>query len=500
MRLKFVLVSIIMATTSLFAQTTGYTVNDLINDPGLIFDVNLVEVLNVDSIIIAEVEAELAAQGVDSATIEKTKTIIEYVKQEADTANGGDGHVTLSEIDQQPGMNLDDMIDPLTTALVEPKIKEFYADPANEDLKKNLQLLSLFVDKLDGMATATAYSSAVASLYGYKGYDTFAISVGSLGAVKYPKMTASDREFFSESRTDAETDAYLRRKYGILEGDDDYTVMSKVLNSDGFALGAALQGSVINIGINADFLVDNLYLGAKFGTSSFYLNPNYGFTGSTFGNTTAEVKPDANYTPTDSPFNMNFNSWHYGVWASYQLMDHADMSFLVKWRGFSFNTGLLFTGNELSGDFYLNESETDPNLKTQLSYNYSSNVVTVPLEISTSLRLLGLVNFSLAAGVDLSFGSASLTTDIQNVRTGVYTVEEERKNYLSDQMYEAALQSAFNEAGVEFPLNKEYSPEFINPRITSGFGMGIGPFMTDFSVSYYYNSGFTFGVMAVLAW
>lgn len=238
---------------------------------------------------------------------------------------------------------------------------------AVEDTLNN-DYFSKYHDQTDlarGFANAGAVTRDNASMMGFQNYDLFCVMLGANMGFAYPSMSPSE---ISQSFKD------IKGKGDVYAG----------MGTGGFA------GQV---GVNTSFLVDNLYLSAKFGTFSYDTK---------FGDTSLKI-----------------DQYMIGVGANYRLFSSWDFLFgFAKWRGLSLGSGFVYNSASASisipvdnqpfsasyGGYTLNGDVT--NIGARLSIDSSSFVI--PLEATTSVQVLWLFNLGVGAGVDLIIPSSTV--------------------------------------------------------------------------------------------
>ena len=314
--------------------------------------------------------------------------------------------------------------------------------PFNNALDETRKTLAKYGDQKDlvlGFANAGVYASQVANQWGYQGYDTFAVTIGTMGGGQLPSASPSG----------------ISDEFDKLKDDGD------------IYLGAAWQMWAAQVGINADFLLDDLYLGVKFGVLSMDVG------------------------------DFNFDSLTFGVLANYQIFEEKEVVLgLIKWRGLSVGSGLIYQKNDTS---YALDLDTLESGTFEAATGYSGTVtldqsidlgvetwsMSIPVEVTTAVRLLYFLNLSVGLGADLSFGGSEIILKSggdTNLTGGLANVQETSGNVKID-------------GGTEGD-----GPNFIRPRIMAGIGFGVGPVMIDVPVAWYLNSGFSLGLSLGVVW
>ncbi|HNX57470.1 MAG TPA: hypothetical protein PKK43_00120 [Spirochaetota bacterium] len=219
-----------------------------------------------------------------------------------------------------------------------------------------------------GFANSNAATVHNASLMGYQNYDLFAVMVGTQYAVSVPGYSMS-KSADALKKTTTKGDTYV---------------------------GFAQSPVVANVGLNCKPLMDGLYLSLKFG----------GF----------------NYSQTFNDIDVDYSQKTFGVGVNYSLLDGINIvAGLLRWRGFSFGTGVLYTQSDtkltLSNIPDQTQSFTADSTTysadvydIKVKYNVKSNAVVVPLDLSTSIQALWILNVGVGAGADIVFPKSKITT------------------------------------------------------------------------------------------
>jgi hypothetical protein len=134
------------------------------------------------------------------------------------------------------------------------------------------------------------------------------------------------------------------------------------------------------------------------------------------------------------------------------------------------------------------DQQTEPSgtitvtIDPDLQFKIDSDIFTVPVELSTSVRLLWIVNLSLGAGADFSYGKSDMTMNI-NGDVNITGASQTAPGYIKV------------DAGVNDTL-----PDWVKPKLMAGLGLSLGPVMIDVPVTYYFSNGFNVGVTAGIVW
>ncbi|MFP4407766.1 MAG: Lsa36 family surface (lipo)protein, partial [Spirochaetaceae bacterium] len=215
-----------------------------------------------------------------------------------------------------------------------------------------------------------------------------------------------------------------------------------------------------------------------------------------------------------------FNSLSLGLGATYQLVETKQLPLgFLRWRGISLGSGLLFqrnqtditievtdepftsepvtfgdvgftdadlTGTGLTSASEIGTIEVSPTLTAAIE----SRTYAIPLEVSTGVRILWLLDVNLGAGIDLVFGSSGF-----NLGAGA-----EAEFVPSDA---AAPYVSSVPGSASFSASSSEGPQFLRPRLTGGAGLNLGPVKLDVPLMLYFDSeGNTLmaGVNVAIVW
>lgn len=205
-------------------------------------------------------------------------------------------------------------------------------------------------------------------------------------------------------------------------------------------------------------LVAGINVGGLFGFEEGFIDPN-------------KLRLYLSGFALDKKFgDVNAKYFGAGISAQYRLMDEKSLGAnAVKWTGLDLGAGLLYSTLEMDATLNLNKSYTSEvsgqtvvatlsNTSALLSADVST--FSIPLEVSTGLRLFYFFKLIAGAGVDLNFGK---TKGSGSLAPG------------------AAMTATVNGApGVsgtpEFTLDGSEGPDFANLRVFAGphFEFGVG--------------------------
>ena len=322
---------------------------------------------------------------------------------------------------------------------------EFYSaiDKANIELAKYHDQSQL----AKGFANANLYSTNAATQQGYPNYGLFAITTGVMGGVQLPSFNPS----------------YY----------DD--IDKKIKDKGDIYAGVAASVALMNIGINAGFIVPGLYLNAKFG------------------------KFNSQWVYDSDDF--DFNTMIIGGGVTYSLIGESGTS-LFRWRGVTVGSGLLYQSTNVAYKVDLDKKTesfsksvvsgviiVDPSFKATLKMY----TVSVPFEINTAIQVLWLLNFNLGAGFDLCKGNSDLvlkaaaTATVDYLSSGGMLIPKSNYIVVPGMLYIDG--STLGE-----------KPALTRFRIMTGIGFNLGPVKIDIPVIYYLKTGGAVGLTVGFIW
>jgi hypothetical protein len=300
------------------------------------------------------------------------------------------------------------------------------------------------VGDLKDMSRGFANSAAVASYAGtnqsFQNYDLFSLMGGMMIGVAMPKSgDAADQ-------IDKKGDVY-------------------------FGMTPALA---VNLGLHCSFISENLYLSGKVG---------YVKVKKSFGDVDIDAK-----------------QYLLGFGLNYTLIKEWTLfPGILKWRGFSFGTGLTYLNSKnkitvpFDGDYTAtaNVSGTDYSFlvnNVDGKFSVTSNSLSVPLDIVTSLQVL-ILNIGLGVGADLNLPSTSITTG------GKADV------HMSSSMSGVHESSAGSISANQTTDSKAKFFDRVNPKLMASAGLNIAMVKIDVPAIYYpVTNTFGVGVCAGIVW
>ncbi|GAB6392486.1 MAG: hypothetical protein MdMp014T_1859 [Treponematales bacterium] len=305
-------------------------------------------------------------------------------------------------------------------------------------------------------ANSSVYASSYATQRGYQGYKLIAVTVGPMIGVQLPGSPFDLENTLANVQTTLNDDHDLALGLGI----------------------QALSGQAsLKVGTLLPFLpfVKGLSVGVKFGMVNKGLLP-------------------ADIVPGD----FGFESTSFGIVANYQIFKERSLLGILKWRGLSVGSGLIWSstritasqslglgGEQSLGDY--GSFSYDPSI----TFNMTTDTYTIPLEVSTAIRLL-FVNVHAGIGADVAFGSNNMTIGVESPLDLQVEGTTAGVN-VSDYIGTTAGSLSVSAGGT-------VEPAFLQPKLMAGLGFVLGPVILDIPVTYYFgettglNVGVTLGV------
>jgi len=326
---------------------------------------------------------------------------------------------------------------------------------AIDNANAELESYDSFRKLAKGFGNANACASNAGTLQGYQDYSLFAITTGIMLGVQLPSI---EEEYYND-------------------------LADKVKDDGDLYAGASPGISIVNLGINAGSLYEGLYFNLKLGYLSL--------------------------SPVDG---LNVKSTLLGFGLNYSLIRTGKVLFgFLKWRGISLGTGFLYNKSEIELEVDLSDEidpvpfEYTPTDASYSAYTISGNLVldpsfivgidsntyTIPFDISTSVRMLWIINFNLGGGVDLNFGSSE------------FFIKASGKTTLEDTNISGGLPATHNVTPGNIVIegsSDKVSPSFARPKITTGLGINFGPVKIDVPIVYYLTKSFAIGLTVGVVW
>ncbi len=319
------------------------------------------------------------------------------------------------------------------------------------DLEQNSDLKTLGnQEKLaTGFGNAVGYAARSASLDGYQGYDLFAFMYGNSVGIQLPALSASGIDQIGDD----------------IEKDKDADVGVGISNAFNLGLNITLLKNMI--GLDA-LLPNRLYMNIKYFSYSVDMG-DYSFETKTFG-----------------------------LGINYQLIDNGGDRFsLFKWSGLSLGTGLLYNKNNIEMTYDMGDYESESitpvagetfylGFTPETTFGLDISSYVIPVDISTSARLLWIFNFTVGAGLDFTFGTSEIiaeaNSDIDLYQNGT-------------KINPTGAGSATIDAGTTG------EPTLANFRLTGGLGICFGPLPVDVSLTWYpVTNGAALNISTGIVW
>jgi len=254
--------------------------------------------------------------------------------------------------------------------------------------------------------------------------------------------------------------------------------------------GLAMHPLNLSASVNLGFLVPGLRVNGKFG----YYDMKKGTITDDISFNSLSVGAGASYQlikPKSVPAGLI--KWHGIVVASgfYYQRNRAEMSFTPDEEGFESSTSITL-GDFLTADQIVAVNTADTSSGGTEGYTSSSvlglltttpeinakiesSTFTIPLEVSTAVRLLYFLEVMVGAGVDMSFGSGEVSLSSSS-----------DVDFVVDPEFEGDIDVTPGSVDV---VNKTTAdPQLVRPRLMTALGLGLGPVRIEFPFIYYFDS------------
>jgi hypothetical protein len=199
-----------------------------------------------------------------------------------------------------------------------------------------------------------------------------------------------------------------------------------------------------------------------------------------------------------------FENLSLGLLANYQLFRGGNNTSAFQWRGVSVGAGFVWQRSEIEVDYELDELwflfDVDNNsiddfaiaYRSKLNLNMTANIFVIPLEVSTAVRLLGLVNLSAALGCDIAFGSNRLNIDTDDTWIDYF-------GFPGGSYPNPTLKYS---GWLKVEVDGRIMPNIANPRLSCGLGFTpFGSLFVDIPFNWYFlTKGWSSGITAGYAW
>lgn len=207
---------------------------------------------------------------------------------------------------------------------------------------------------------------------------------------------------------------------------------------------------------------------------------------------------------------VSFNSLTVGLGVQYQLLgSQSPPAGALVWRGVNLGSGFIFQRNRTDIEVDVSEDGgyeaesitfgdigfTDADLSGEpinsntvigtvlvapvLDASVESRTYSIPLEITTGVRALWVVDLSVGGGVDVVFG----TSEVSASADGNSEFEEtpEADPYVDTSSGKATVSTSTTD-----------KPQLLRPRVSAGLGFSIGPVKIDVPLMLYFDTeGYT---------
>ncbi|MDR0403793.1 MAG: hypothetical protein LBH35_09420 [Treponema sp.] len=346
----------------------------------------------------------------------------------------------------------------LTGPMFSSSIQNFFSDDFGDILKNEVIPAILESDPnprklIQGFADASVFASTGASQRAYEGYKYLAFTIGPMIGLKLP---------------------------GARINADEFSNFGDTLKTDGdIAAGLNVQAITGQLSINTSaFLLENLYLGLRFGYFNF-----------------------------EAVENLTYNTLQLGIVGNYRIVRGVDFGAAgISWRGVGLGSGVIFQKTNLTyrytaGTRATNFSVSIPSTSISLSGNlqlidpelaFDMNVTTfvVPLEVNTAFQLL-FFNISLGLGLDFAFGGNDMHINMDGAVA--INAADASMNTVSTQ----------TQGRLAVDAGGSFGPAAANPKLMMGLGFKFGRVVFDIPVTYFFltgRHGLALGITLGIVW
>ncbi len=204
-----------------------------------------------------------------------------------------------------------------------------------------------------------------------------------------------------------------------------------------------------------------------------------------------------------------FNALSVGAGLSYQLIEPKSVPLgVVRWRGLAVASGFFYQRNTTeigitdAGDIGINQVLTTGDVglggttiigtassAPTIIASVESSTYTIPLQVSTGLRLLYIIDLNVGAGVDIVFGQGKI-----NLKS-TQDLEFEVDPAYADQI-------DVTPGSVNISNTTSGDPDFARPHVMASLGLAMGPVRLEVPFKYYFDeqgntyvTGVTLGMM-----
>jgi len=250
--------------------------------------------------------------------------------------------------------------------------------------------------------------------------------------------------------------------------------LDQLMSDKDIKLGLSPQAINARIGINASkFLVKNLYLGLHVG----YI-PNSLF---------------AQFGLEDPSISIDILSL--GATANYQLIPSKKIAGgLLLWRGVNVGAGFIYSGTKIGlSTSYPGElpdvaigTTPGPSLAISdptISLDMKIDTYTIPIEVTTGVKLLWFLNIPLGIGMDIGFG----TSDVKLGVRGDLNLK--------------GVTGTTTPGWISATAGGVMSPTAFNLKAMTGVGINLGPVIVDVPITWYFqDNGLSVGLSIGAVW
>lgn len=406
---------------------------------------------------LAEFEVILEEEGFDPEIIASTVEVVDQM------ANDG---LTANEIKEADPELFEVVEDAIVTVVAEEISGSLIPEETRGELSDALSIAGNALEILNGFGQATANTSVTNSLFGYQDYKLFVLSIGTLGSISIPKPL----ETFNAIQA--------------IDMDQDVDLLIKDFRDLNAEVGIAMQGLTLSLGLNLSWLIEDFYLTAIFGSTLTEVSSVDGI----YVEVLTQPQEVPAELPEDLPFTMEMETGSLitGLKANFQLVNGFGIPILFRWNGLSVGTGYINTNLYTKAALDLSEAMNLPEDSLGVEFSIDSMVHTIPLEVSTGFQLLSLATVTAGAGVDFQFGSSQLHFGLPP------------NDSLGGKLVNQILADLMAESDLSFPYESTGEVAVVNPRLSAGVGVGLGPFVLDLTAHYFINTGLAFGFNTVI--
>lgn len=373
---------------------------------------------------------------------------------------------TFSDLKEDPNIDFDSLQDVIIVAASDVVSDNMFTDDVRAELESGLSMVGSALNILNGFGQAAANTAVTNSLFGYQDYKLFVLSLGVLGSVSIPEPL----ETFKTIQT--------------MNFDQETETLIQEFEDMGVDVGVSFQGLTASLGLNFSWLVDDLYLTAVFGSTLAEVSTTDGV----FVEVLTQPQDIPAELPDDLPFSMDMSTGSsiVGLKANFQLVDGFGIPILFRWNGLSVGSGYINTTSHAEASLDVSELLNLQENSLGIEFSIESMVHTIPFEISTGFQLLSILTVTAGAGVDLQFGSSETYFGLPP------------NDSIGAKLIEGVLDEVLSAGDLSFPYEEIGEVDLVNPRLSAGVGVGLGPVIIDISAHYFINTGLALGLNTVI--